>query len=73
MLLKKNSATSNNSSISIAPETFNKIVKMKENINRNRTNFEGYKLSYLMISNYWLLGFVEGDGSFFLCNNRAIF
>ena len=46
---------------------------MKENINRNRTNFDGYKISYLMISNYWFLGFVEGDGSFFLCNNRAIF
>src|SRR5271154_5639009 len=26
-----------------------------------------------MISKYWFLGFVEGDGSFFLCNNRAIF
>ena len=73
VLLKKNSAASNKSYFSIAPETFNKIVKMKENINRNRTNFDGYKISYLMISNYWFLGFVEGDGSFFLCNNRAIF
>jgi hypothetical protein len=61
----KNSAASNKSYFSIAPETFNKIVKMKENINRNRTNFDGYKISYLMISNYWFLGFVEGDGSFF--------
>jgi hypothetical protein len=26
-----------------------------------------------MISNYWFLGFVEGNGSFFLSNNRAIF
>lgn len=73
VLLKKNSAASNKSYFSIAPETFNKIVKMKENMNRNRTNFDGYKISYLMISNYWFLGFVEGDGSFFLCNNRAIF
>jgi len=73
VLLKKNSATSNKSYFSIAPETFNKIVKIKENMNRNRTNFDGYKISYLMISNYWFLGFVEGDGSFFLCNNRAIF
>jgi hypothetical protein len=46
---------------------------MKENINRNRTNFDGYKISYLMISKYWFLGLVEGDGSFFLCYNRAIF
>ena len=83
VLLKKNSAApvartllgkgSNKSYFSIAPETFNKIVKIKENINRNRTNFDGYKISYLMISKYWFLGFVEGDGSFFLCNNRAIF
>jgi hypothetical protein len=73
VLFKQNSAASNKSYFSIAPETFNKIVKMKENINRNRTNFDGYKVSYLMISNYWFLGFVEGDGSFFLCNNRANF
>jgi hypothetical protein len=66
VLLKKSSAASNKSYFSIAPETFNKIVKMKENINRNRTNFDGYKRSYLMISNYWFLGFVEGDGSLFL-------
>jgi hypothetical protein len=26
-----------------------------------------------MISKYWLLGFVEGDGSFHFTNNRAIF
>jgi hypothetical protein len=68
VLLKKNKnyAASNKSYFSIAPETFNKIVQMKENINRNRTNFDGYKISYLMISKYWFLGFVEGDGSFFL-------
>jgi len=36
----KNSAASNKSYFSIAPETLNKIVKMKENINRNRTNFD---------------------------------
>jgi hypothetical protein len=83
VIKKKNYAASKKSYFSIAaallrcsaaaPETLNKIVKMKENINRNRTNFDGYKLSYLMISNYWFLGFVEGDGSFFLSINRAIF
>jgi len=26
-----------------------------------------------MIYKYWLLGFVEGDGSFHFTNNRAIF
>ena len=83
MLLQKqqitNSAASNKYYFSIAPETFNKIVQKKENrtsnrnINRNRTNFDGYKISFLMIFKYWFLGFVEGDGSFFLWNNRAIF
>ena len=71
--LKKNSATSNRKTISIAPETFNKIVKIKESMNSNRTNFYGYNMSYSMISKYWLLGFVEGDGSFHFTNNRAFF
>lgn len=49
-------------------------MQIKEGINSNRTNYDGYSISYLMISKYWLLGFVEGDGSFhFLNNNRAIF
>ncbi len=74
MLLTKNSAVSTKKFIRyIEPETLYKIEKLKKSINRNRTNFEGYKISYLMISNYWLLGFVEGDGSFYLTNNRAIF
>jgi hypothetical protein len=53
-------------------ETFNKIVKMKENMNRNRTNFDpclgtgGYKISYLMIYNYWFLGYVHVHGGRFL-------
>ena len=46
---------------------------MKENINRNRTNFDGYKISYLMISKYWFLGFVEWDGSFFYAITELYF
>lgn len=71
--LKKNSAAPNRKTISVAPETFNQIVQIKESINSNRTNFYGYNISYSMISKYWLLGFVEGDGSFHFTNNRAIF
>jgi hypothetical protein len=33
-------------------------------MNKLRTNYEGYLITYNMISKYWLLGFVEGDGSF---------
>ena len=73
VLLKKDSVASNRKTVSIPTETFNKIVKIKENINSNRTNFDGYNISYSMISSYWLLGFVEGDGSFHFTNNRAIF
>jgi len=73
VLLKKNSEVSDRKTISISPETFNKIVKLKENMNNNRTDFSGYRISYLSISKYWLLGFVEGDGSFHFSNNRAIF
>lgn len=73
VLLKKDSAASNRKTISIATEALNKIVKIKESINSNRTKFYGYNISYSMISSYWLLGFVEGDGSFHFTNNRAIF
>ena len=73
VLLKKNSSTSNRKIISITPETFNKIEKIKESMNSNRTNFYGYSISYSSISKYWLLGFVEGDGSFYISNNRAVF
>jgi hypothetical protein len=73
VLLKKNSAASNRKTISITPETFDKIVKIKESMNNNRTDFNGYNISYSSISKYWLLGFVEGDGSFHFTNNRAIF
>ena len=73
VLLKKNSSTSNRKIISITPETFNKIEKIKESMNSNRTNFYGYNISDLPISKYWLLGFVEGDGSFHFTNNRAVF
>lgn len=73
VLLKNSEKNASNKKISITAETFIKIVKIKESINSNRTKFDGYKLSYSMISKYWLLGFVEGDGSFHFTNNRAIF
>lgn len=57
----------------MTPETFNKIEKIKESMNSNRTNFYGYNISDSPISKYWLLGFVEGDGSFHFTNNRAVF
>lgn len=49
-------------------------MEIQKGMNSNRTNYDDYSISYLMITKYWLLGFVEGDGSFHLLNNnRAIF
>ena len=57
----------------VSPEDLQKIEIIKNGINSNRTNFKGYNVSYLMISKFWLLGFVEGDGSFYISNNRVGF
>lgn len=62
-----------NKNIYISSDGFNNLLKIKESINSYRTNFDGYIISYLMITKYWLLAFVEGDGSFYISNNRAIF
>lgn len=42
-------------------------------MNSLRTIYEGYTLSNDMVNKYWLLGFVEGDGSFYFTNSKAIF
>lgn len=47
----------------LSKELINKILDIKNNMNTQRTNFE---LSQVIISKSWLLGFIEGDGSFSL-------
>lgn len=42
-------------------------------MNNLRTNFNGYKISNNMISKNWLVGFVEGDGSFYFSHSSASF
>lgn len=42
-----------------------KILNLKNNMNKNRINFE-LPLNHIKITPYWLLGLIEGDGSFFL-------
>lgn len=58
---------------SIDPIVYQKILNIKNNMNNNRTNFDNYLINVSMISKYWLLGFVEGDGTFHFSNNSAVF
>lgn len=51
----------------LTKELINQILELKNNMNTKRTNF---KMSQVIISKSWLLGFIEGDGSFSL--NRII-
>lgn len=46
-----------------SPELTNQILEIKNCMNTQRTNFE---VSHVHITKYWLLGFIEGDGSFSL-------
>ncbi len=58
---------------SISPDVFQKITDIKNGMNRSRTNYEGYTLSSSMITENWLVGFVEGDGTFHFSNSSVVF
>ena len=42
------------------------ITRIKDGMNKGRTNFSMPTEHKYRITPYWLLGFVEGDGSFFI-------
>lgn len=42
------------------------ILELKNKMNTNRVNFNRPENSKIVITKSWLLGFIEGDGSFFL-------
>ena len=42
-------------------------------MNSLRISYEGYILTSDMINKYWLIGFVEGDGSFYINNSKVVF
>lgn len=44
----------------------NKIIELKNKMNASRVNFNRPENSKIRISKYWLLGFIEGDGTFFI-------
>lgn len=51
---------------SLTEELINQLLDIKNNMNSNRTNFEKLYKEEFNISKSWLLGFIEGDGSFSL-------
>jgi hypothetical protein len=59
-------------------DTYNKLLLLKTSINKPKTESsvsieKNYIIHKNMINDYWLLGFVEGDGIFFISNNSATF
>ena len=42
-------------------------------MNNIRSDYEGYIISSQFINKNWLVGFVEGDGSFYFTNSKAVF
>lgn len=58
-------------SSNLTEEIFSQIESIKKNMNSLRTNYDMrdyYKKNGLIISAYWFLGFLEGEGSFFVTN-----
>ena len=43
-----------------------KILNLKNKMNTNRVDFDRSDNFPIIITKYWLLGFIEGDGSFFI-------
>jgi hypothetical protein len=61
-----------NNSQKIRKELKSKIKSLKDSMNKQRTDFT-MPLNHYNISNYWLLGFIEGEGSFyFSASNESI-
>lgn len=56
----------------LTKELISQILDLKNNMNRNRTNFDMPLYYKITISNYYLLGLIEGEGSFHFIRTRAI-
>lgn len=52
---------------------YNQIVAIKNNMNKARTNFNLPFFHNLNVTNIWLLGFIEGEGCFFVTNTSIKF
>jgi hypothetical protein len=66
LLLYYNNAPSRSTNLSLTEIStlFNNIRELKNSMNTLRTNFVLPNSHKILITPYWLLGFIEGDGSF---------
>lgn len=48
----------------VTAELFHTLIELKAQMNKKRVNFEQPVGHHIKITPYWLLGFMEGEGSF---------
>ena len=58
---------------SLSTSIFNEIIELKNSMNNLRTDYEGYIISSEMINKHWLVGFIEGDGTFYFSHSSVVF
>jgi len=51
-------------------EILEEIIKIKDSMNRKRINFDLPNDHYIKRTPYWLIGFIEGEGSFSIARNN---
>lgn len=51
-------------------EIFNTLLNLKKGMNSNRTNWDFPTEHNITITDYWLLGLIEGEGSFYLDRSK---
>lgn len=54
----------NRQSIKVSLELREKLIELKDQMNKKRIDFYKPECHSINITSYWLLGFIEGDGCF---------
>lgn len=57
---------------SVSPDLMASIIDLKDSMNRQRTDYEMPCDHKITITKHWLLGFVEGEGSFYVIRKGFI-
>nr|YP_009574415.1 hypothetical protein [Arthrobotrys musiformis]QBM31683.1 hypothetical protein [Arthrobotrys musiformis] len=55
----------------LTEQLIDKLIKLKNSMNSNRTNFD-LPANHIKITAYWLLGLIEGEGSFNLWRSNLV-